>query len=94
MDYLKKYNLNDEDINEIINNIDENDRLEYDVHEEKICKILDYLTKREINIKNLLINKSYLFYTEPKVLIDKLNSIPNDELLKVNEDVDLIDELI
>ncbi len=94
MDYLKNYNLSNEDIDEIINNIDENDKIEYDVHEENMCKILDYLTKREINIKPLLINKSYLFYTQSKVLIDKLNSISNDKLIKVNDDVDLIDELV
>ncbi len=94
MDYLKKYNLSNEDINEIINNIDENDKIEYDVHEENMCKILEYLTKRGLNIKPLLINKSYLFYTQSKVLIDKLNSISNDKLLLINDDVDLIDELV
>ncbi len=94
MDYLKNYNLSSEDINEIINNIDENDKIEYDVHEENMCKILDYLTKRGINIKPLLINKSYLFYTKSKILIDKLNSIPNDRLLQINDDVDLIDDLV
>ncbi len=94
MDYLKKYNLSEEDINEIINSIDEMDRLEYDVQEENIERILDYLVKKNINIKELLKKKSYLFYTNASVIIEKLNNIDEKELLKINENVDLIDDMI
>ena len=94
MDYLNKYNLNNDDINEIISSISEQDIIEYDVHEENVSKILDYLTKRNLNIKQLLIKKSYLFYTDAKVLIDKLNGISNEKLMDINNDVDLIDDLV
>ena len=57
MDYLEKYNLSKEDIEEIINSIDEVDRIEYEIHEENICKILDYLKEKDFDIKKLLINK-------------------------------------
>ncbi len=94
MDYLEEYKLTKDDINEIINNIDEQDRIEYDVHEENITKILDYLVSKNINIKPLLMKKSYLFYTNADKLIEILNGINEKELLEVNNDIDIIDDLI
>ena len=94
MDYLKQYNLTDNDINEIINNLDEKDLLEYDVHEENITKILDYLVKRNINIKPLLMNKSYLFYADADKIISVLDSIEDKDLIKINDDINVIDEIL
>ena len=94
MDYLEKYNLSKEDIEEIINSIDEVDRIEYEIHEENICKILDYLKEKDFDIKKLLINKSYMFYTKFDLLIDKLNNIPEEIISKINGDVDKIDEYL
>lgn len=91
MDYLKNYNLSDQDINEIINNIDENDIIEYDIHEENISKILDYLYKNGFDIKNLLIKKSYLFYTDAKVLINKIKEL---DTLELKNNIDLFDDLV
>ncbi len=94
MDYLKEYHLNEDDINEIKNSIDERDILEYSVHEENIRKILDYLTSKKLNIKELLKNKSYLFYTDSSVLINKFNSIEEDKLKELNDNIDILDELL
>ena len=94
MDYLQEYNLTKEDIEEIKNNIDEKDILEYDVHEENITKILDYFVKRNVNIKPLLSKKSYLFYTRVDKLIEILDNIGDNDLLKINDNVDIIDEII
>lgn len=94
MDYLEKYNLSKDDIEEIINSIDEVDRIEYEIHEENICKILDYLKEKDFDIKKLLINKSYMFYTKFDLLIDKLNNIPEERISKINGDVDKIDEYL
>ena len=94
MDYLEKYNLSKEDIEEIINSIDEVDRIEYEIHEENICKILDYLKEKDFDIKKLLINKSYMFYTKFDLLVDKLNNIPEERISKINGDVDKIDEYL
>lgn len=94
MDYLEKYNLSKEDIEEIINSIDEVDRIEYEIHEENICKILDYLKEKDFDIKKLLINKSHMFYTKFDLLIDKLNNIPEERISKINGDVDKIDEYL
>lgn len=94
MDYLEKYNLSKENIEEIINSIDEVDRIEYEIHEENICKILDYLKEKDFDIKKLLINKSYMFYTKFDLLIDKLNNIPEERISKINGDVDKIDEYL
>ena len=94
MDYLEKYNLSKDDIEEIINSIDEVDRIEYEIHEENICKILDYLKEKDFDIKKLLINKSYMVYTKFDLLIDKLNNIPEERISKINGDVDKIDEYL
>jgi hypothetical protein len=94
MNYLKNYNLSDEDIKDITMSIDEQDKIEYDVHEENMKEILNYMYERSLNIKELLKNKSYIFYTDSKVLINKLENISDDELLKINDDIDFIDELI
>ncbi len=94
MDYLKEYHLNEDDINEIKNSIDERDILEYSVHEEHIRKLLDYLTSKKLNIKELLKNKSYLFYTDASVLINKFNSIEEDKLKELNDNIDILDELL
>ena len=94
MDYLKEYNLSETDIEEIVNNIDEMDRMEYEIHEENICKILDYLKEKDFDIKKLLMYKSYMFYTKYEVLVDKLNTIPEDKISKINGNIDKIDDYL
>ena len=69
MDYLIKYNLTNEDINDIIESIDEEDRLEIELNEERISSILNYFLSIGLtNIKDIIITKSNLFY-------DDVNSI-------------------
>ena len=94
MEYLEKYNLSKNDINEIINKIDSMDRLEYELHEGNISKILDYLVERKFDIKNLLIYKSFMFYTPSDKLIEKLRLIKDEEIPMINEDIDLIEDYI
>ena len=84
MEYLKAFNLNMDDINDILRNIDEQDKLEFDYNEVKIKKIIKYfISKRITNIKDLIINRTYIFYED----YDKLKSII-DKLSK--EQIDLI----
>lgn len=86
MEYLKAFNLNMDDINDILRNIDEQDKLEFDYNEIKIKKIIKYfISKRITNIKDLIINRTYIFYED----YDKLKSII-DKLSK--EQIDLINK--
>lgn len=84
MNYLEGFNLSLDDINDILRNIDEQDRLEFDYNEDKIKKIIKYfLSKKITNIKDIIINKTYIFYED----YDKIKSIL-DKLTK--EQIDLI----
>ena len=58
MDYLKKFNLSDFDVVEIITSIDDMDINHLYVNEEKVIETLNYFDKLGIkNIKELIINK-------------------------------------
>ena len=62
MNYLEGFNLSLDDINDILRNIDEQDKLEFDYNEDKIKKIIKYfLSKKITNIKDIIINKTYIF---------------------------------
>lgn len=95
MDYLSKYNLSDKDINEIIDCISEKDLVEYQIRKDDIVKILDYFINRKVNnIKELLKYKSYIFYNNYELVKNKLDTINDEDFIKINDDVDIIDELI
>ena len=88
MEYLKKYNLTDEDINEIINSIDEMDINEISMKESKIEEILRYFISIGItNLKDIIIYKTYLLYDDVEVIKDKINKYGNINIIKlINED--------
>ena len=84
MNYLEGFNLSLDDINDILRNIDEQDKWEFDYNEDKNKKIIKYfLSKKITNIKDIIINKTYIFYED----YDKIKSIL-DKLTK--EQIDLI----
>ena len=86
MDYLTKYNLTNEDIKDIINSIDEDDKLELELNEERVSSIIDYLLSIGLtNIKDIIINKPNLFYDDVnsiKMRIEKHSNTNIIELLK------------
>ena len=91
MNYLKEYNLNDDDIKEIIDNIDDADYNEYVTKEDKIKSILDYFKSIGItNLKDLLMNKSYLFYETLEVI---KNRIRKELVTYINEDIAYLDTI-
>ena len=94
MEYLAKYNLSKEDINDIKNSIDDMDFIEYELHERNMCKILDYLKSKQFDIKPLLLYKSFMFYTDAEILIDKLKNIPEENIPIINADIDLIEDYL
>ena len=86
MDYLIKYNLTNEDIKDITNSIDEEDRLEIEMNEERISSILNYFFSIGLtNIKDIIITKPNLFYDDVnsiKMRIEKYSNTNIIELLK------------
>ena len=65
MEYLKKFNLTSEDINDIVNTIDEQDIMELEFNEERVASIMEYLVSLGIkDIKNILIYKTNIFYDD------------------------------
>ncbi len=86
MDYLIKYNLTNEDIKDITNSINEEDRLEIEMNEERISSILNYFFSIGLtNIKDIIITKPNLFYDDVnsiKMRIEKYSNTNIIELLK------------
>lgn len=86
MEYLTKYNLTTEDIRDITSSIDEDDKLELELNEERVSSIIDYLLSIGLtNIKDIIINKPNLFYDDVnsiKMRIEKHSNTNIIELLK------------
>lgn len=86
MEYLTKYSLTTEDIKDISNTIDEDDRLELELNEERVSLIIDYFLSIGLtNIKDIIITKPNLFYDDVnsiKMRIEKYSNTNIIELLK------------
>ncbi len=86
MEYLTKYNLTTEDIKDITNFIDEGDKLELELNEERVSSIIDYFLSIGLtNIKDIIITKPNLFYDDVnsiKMKIEKYSNTNIIELLK------------
>ncbi len=86
MEYLTKYNLTTEDIKDITNFIDEGDKLELELNEERVSSIIDYFLSIGLtNIKDIIITKPNLFYDDVnsiKMRIEKYFNTNIIELLK------------
>ena len=86
MEYLTKYNLTTEDIKDITNFIDEGDKLELELNEERVSSIIDYFLSIGLtNIKDIIITKPNLFYDDVnsiKMRIEKYSNTNIIELLK------------
>lgn len=88
MEYLKIFNLTDEDIKDITNSIDEMDINEISMKEEKVIEVLKYFISIGItNIKDIIIYKTYLLYDDINTIKDKFNKYGNINIIKlINED--------
>ena len=86
MEYLTKYNLTTEDIKDITSSIDEDDKLELELNEERVSSIIDYFLSIGLtNIKDIIITKPNLFYDDVnsiKMKIEKYSNTNIIELLK------------
>lgn len=88
MDYLKKYNLNDEDIKEIIDTIDEMDYNELIFNQENVETILRYFIGLGItNLKNILMYKTYIFYDSIESIKESFIKCDINTIKLINEDI-------
>ena len=84
MEYLKIFNLTDEDIKDITNSIDEMDINEISMKEEKVIEILKYFISMGItNIKDIIIYKTYLLYDDIETIKEKFNKDSNINIIKL-----------
>ena len=91
MNYLMQFGLSDMDIEEIEEQIDDFDYIEYTLKQDKVCDVINYFKSIGItNIKDLLIVKGYLFY-EP---LEELKSEIKIEMVPyINADVSYLDRV-
>ena len=84
MDYLTKYNLTNEDIKDIINSIDEDDKLELELNEERVSSIIDYFLSIGLtNIKDIIINKPNLFYDDVNSIKERIEKHSNTNIIEL-----------
>ncbi len=84
MEYLTKYNLTTEDIRDITSSIDEDDKLELDLNEERVSSIIDYFLSIGItNIKDIIITKPNLFYDDVNSIKERIEKYSNTNILEL-----------
>lgn len=88
MNYLKDYNLTDQDLLDIEEKVDEEDIFEISNNKERVQKIIDFLLSIGItNIKDILIFKSEMFYDDVETIKDKLLECDRSMINLINENV-------
>ena len=84
MEYLTKYNLNAEDIRDITSSIDEDDKLELELNEERVSSIIDYFLSIGLtNIKDIIINKPNLFYDDVNSIKERIEKHSNTNIIEL-----------
>ena len=84
MEYLTKYNLTTEDIKDITSSIDEDDKLELELNEERVSSIIDYLLSIGLtNIKDIIINKPNLFYDDVNSIKERIEKHSNTNIIEL-----------
>ena len=87
MEYLKSFDLTLDDINDILRSIDDQDKLEFDYNEDKIKKIIKYFISKKItNIKDLIINRTYIFYEDYNKLKSVIDKLSKEQIDLINRD--------
>ncbi len=88
MDYLEKYNLKKEDITKIRKRFNKDIVNKFEVMEDNVCQVLDYLTSLNIkNIKNLILNRPDICFMDADILKEKISKF-DSQLIKFVFDED------
>ena len=84
MEYLTKYNLSTEDIKDIASSIDEDDKLELALNEDRVSSIIDYFLSIGLNnIKDIIITKPNLFYDDVNSIKERIKKYSNTNIHKL-----------
>ena len=95
MEYLTKYNLTTEDIKDITSSIDEDDKLELELNEERVSSIIDYFLSIGLtNIKDIIINKPNLFYDDVNSIKERIEKHSNTNIIELLKEDAINFELI
>ncbi len=87
MMFLKNYNFTDDDLNELQQVLTDDNILEIEMNEERVCSILDYFLKIGIsNLKDIILCKPTLFYEQLSFIQDRI------EHSKISNIIDQIKE--
>lgn len=89
MEYLKQFNLETEDINDICNAIDDMDISELAMHEERVRAILNYFVSIGLkDLKTILLTHPNLFYEDVDYIRHAFEQYGVDKAVKlINEDI-------
>ena len=95
MEFLLEYNLTNEDIEEIVNQNDEAIIRNVILNKEKVCEVIDYLTKVGIEtkvIKDLFTEQIGMFFRTKEEISDVFDEYEIDSIIKsLNYDVNTVD---
>ena len=88
MKYLKEYNLSDEDLQEIYDNLSDEEWYNITTFESRVCDLLNYFKSIGItNFKDILLNRPIVFYKNAKEMRKYIeNSNIPDLIDRINED--------
>ena len=94
MDFLKKFNLTNEDIDYIKTKYDKKVIASIIYNEDNVCKLLDYFQENKFNSKTLLINKLDLFLIPFLTVKKKIESYNKEEIMNIlQNDFSLFDNI-
>ena len=93
MDYLKKFNFTNKDIQFLYDELDEMDIHELIIHEDRVINILKYFKSIGINnLKEILRCRTDLFYINSSIIKKAFSDVNIEETVKlINEDVSNFD---
>ncbi len=94
MDFLKKFNLTNEDIDYIKTKYDKKVIASIIYNEDNVCKLLDYFQENKFNLKTLLINKLDLFLIPFLTVKKKIERYNKEEIINIlQNDFSLFDNI-
>ena len=95
MDFLKKYNLTDEDIEEITKRNGESIVKNIILNKDNVIKVIDYLLEVGVNdsvIKDLFVEQIGMFFRTKEEIADVFDEYEIDSIIKsLNYDVNTVD---
>lgn len=93
MEYLKQFNLTDNDIDDICNTLDDMDINELVMHEDRIIDILNYFVRVGVNnLKEVILARPDLFYENVEYIKNVIENYGTDQAVTLlNGDIANID---